>query len=85
MPFKLFEFLEGRMICAFLITLIQLEKTGSTGCGSQPSALVNQLTRCCLPDFTEGSETPGFDSQNGGKLPNQPPYEYKPSFGHSAL
>ena len=31
MPFKLFEFLEQILIGAFLITLIQLEKTGSTG------------------------------------------------------
>ena len=30
MPFKLFEFLERFMIGAFLITLFQLEKTGST-------------------------------------------------------
>ena len=30
MSFKLFEFLEGFMIGAFLITLTQLEKTGST-------------------------------------------------------
>ena len=31
MPFKLFEFLERFMNGAFLITLTQLEKTGSTG------------------------------------------------------
>ena len=31
MPFQLFEFLEQFMIGAFLITLTQLEKTGSTG------------------------------------------------------
>ena len=31
MPFKLFEFLERFMIGAFLITLTQLEKTGSIG------------------------------------------------------
>ena len=30
-PFKLFEFLERFMIGAFLITLSQLEETGSTG------------------------------------------------------
>ena len=30
MPFKLFEFLERYMIGAFMITLTQLEKTGST-------------------------------------------------------
>ena len=29
MPFKLFEFLEQYMIGAFLITLTQVEKTGS--------------------------------------------------------
>ena len=31
MPFKLFEFLEQLKIGAFLITLTQIEKTGSTG------------------------------------------------------
>ena len=31
MPFKLFDFLERFMIGAFLISLIQLEKTGPTG------------------------------------------------------
>ena len=31
MPFKLFQFLEQLMIGAFLITLTQLEKTGSIG------------------------------------------------------
>ena len=31
MPFKLFEFLERFTTGAFLITLIQLEKNGSTG------------------------------------------------------
>ena len=31
MPFKFFEFLERFMTVAFLITLTQLEKTGSTG------------------------------------------------------
>ena len=31
MPFRLFEFLERFTIAAFLIKLIQLEKTGSTG------------------------------------------------------
>ena len=31
MPFKHFEFLERFMMGAFFITLIQLEKTGSTG------------------------------------------------------
>ena len=31
MPFKLFEFLEQFMIGAFLITLTQLEKPGSSG------------------------------------------------------
>ena len=30
-PFKLFEFLERLMIGAFLITVTQLRKTGSTG------------------------------------------------------
>ena len=31
MPLKLFEFLKRFMIGAFLITLTQLDKTGSTG------------------------------------------------------
>ena len=31
MPFKLFDFLEQFIVGAFLITITQLEKTGSTG------------------------------------------------------
>ena len=41
MPFQLFEFLERFMIGAFLITLTQLEKTGSTSKVYIPPEILN--------------------------------------------